>query len=420
VPNHGGAEDDSDRVEKVIGSAIREAMRIQHDTDAAVSRLMTVRDAATYLATSTTTVRTLAKSGAIRSAAIGEGLRFRRAWLDAWIDAGGGAVDRASSAQSARVKEVVVARRAPHSREAQPGPKKPKGPVPAATTPDGTMLYLLRSDPVSRAGISHYGLEARSPLCGREQREPLKVVSVEDRFWFGRDNANCRPCLNDAGHMLGSRIVELGLERVTMRTISRRGESVSVRQDGWHTGNGWTTWCGQKRSDWDLAFRSPGGSARRCLDCDERDLYLSQQDRAARSDLFYRDPLFGRGVLLDVGVEPDQFLAIARRAPEIFDIRQALVVLKPPGQDDFRPFSQQYQEAKQTLGTRRAIVPSYHPEIVVSSRLANLVPWPVYDEKRAQTYVRELVLRAERRKVLRAKWDHEKKRGSRGAVVGSR
>jgi excisionase family DNA binding protein len=72
----------------------RDCVRIQREADEAVSGLLTVRQASAYLATSTTTVGTLARSGAIRSATIGDGLRFRRAWLDEWIDSGGGKIER--------------------------------------------------------------------------------------------------------------------------------------------------------------------------------------------------------------------------------------------------------------------------------------------------------------------------------------
>jgi hypothetical protein len=125
-------------------------------------------------------------------------------------------------------------------------------------------------------------------------------------------------------------------------------------------------------------------------------------------------------VLLDVGVAADEFLSIVRRAPEIFDVRLALETLNPPAEDDYRPFSRRYGEAPQTFGTRRQVESSYHPEIVMSPRLANSVPWPVYDEVRAEEYARELVHRAERRKVLRAKWDGGKKPQPGGVGIGRR
>ena len=404
----GEANRSQDPVERAIASAIRVALRIQREADAAGSGLMTVREAAAYLATSMTTVRTLAKAGAFRSALIGDGLRFRRTWLDAWIDAGGGSVDRRARSDPVETLDPVTpARRQPTAKRVSAERSKPKGPVPAASTPDGGPLYLLRVDQYSRAGISHYGFEAKSPLCERPTREPLKIVSAEDH-WYGRENATCRPCLNRAGKVLGPRIVDLGLERVTMRTVSERGGSVSVRQDGWHTGNGWVTWCGQRRGVWDLAFREPNGRARRCLDCDERDLYLRAQDKNVSHDPFFRDPLFRRGVLLDVGVEGTSILAIAGRAPELFDVRMAQEPLRVPGEHDFRPFSRDYQAATQAIGARRPLDPAYFPEVVVAPRLGTAMRW-IYDEARAERDMGDLVHRAERRRVLRARWDREKK-----------
>lgn len=100
-----------DPVETAISYAIREAVRLQREADDAQSGLMTIRQAASYLATSPSTVRALAKSRAIRSAIIGEGLRFRRQWLDDWIDAGG-REDRATVPTGARTDAGGRPRRA--------------------------------------------------------------------------------------------------------------------------------------------------------------------------------------------------------------------------------------------------------------------------------------------------------------------
>ena len=54
--------------------------------------LLTIADAALYLSVSTTTVRNLAVGGKVRLTRVGDRIRFRRAWLDEWIDAGGGEV----------------------------------------------------------------------------------------------------------------------------------------------------------------------------------------------------------------------------------------------------------------------------------------------------------------------------------------
>jgi excisionase family DNA binding protein len=54
--------------------------------------LLSIADAARYLNVSTTTVRNLAVGGKVRSTRVGDRIRFRRTWLDEWIDAGGGEV----------------------------------------------------------------------------------------------------------------------------------------------------------------------------------------------------------------------------------------------------------------------------------------------------------------------------------------
>ena len=402
-----------DPVEKAISFAIREAARIQHESLEAQSSLMTVRQAAIYLATSTTTVRTLAKSGAIRSALIGEGLRFRRQWLDDWIDAGGGKIEPPARAEPVATTEAVRAVRVAARPRTHPAPKKPSGPVPAATTADGRALYLLRPAPPSRRGVAHYGFDARSPLCARVTDEPLKVVSVEAWSWLGRDNANCRLCLNEAGHVLGPHVVDLKLDGLTMRTTTRRGDSISVRNDGWHTGNGRTTWCGKTKDDWDLAFRSPGRNVRRCEECDERAIYLRQRGPHHDDATHVADPLFPRGVLLDLGVAANELVDLLRRAPDVFDVRRSRVSLQAPHVDEYDPFCEQYRAADQIIGTRRPVPRWCGLSIVVSPNLVSSEPRLVMAEADAVAWVRPLVTRAEHRKVLRAKWDREAKVRSR-------
>lgn len=402
-----------DPVEKAVSAALREAVRIQREADAAASGLLTVRQASTYLATSTTTVRSLAKAGAIRSATIGAGLRFRRSWLDQWIDAGGGKIERAEASvepNARAVSRVVRTARSPARNRpaANATLKKPIGPVPAARTDDGRAIFLLRPDPPFRTGIAHYGFEPKAPLCGRPSDKPLKVVSVETR-WFGRDNASCRPCLNEAGRLLGPRVVDLGLDRLTMRTVARRGDAVAVRNEGAHTGNGRTTWCGKTRDEWDLAFRSPGGSVRRCIDCEEHEIYLGERDHdSTRGATVVSDPLFCRGVLLDYGTDADALIALVRRAPGVFDVRRSTAPLQEPTGDDFDPFCTVYLGAAQVLGPRRPLQRWCGVALVVSATLEapGLV---VLDEEAAMAWVRPLVSRAERRATLRAAWDGKTK-----------
>ena len=90
--------------------------------------LLSIADAAKYLNVSTSTVRNLAVGGKLRSTRIGDRLRFRREWLDAWVDAGGGDVPisvapAASSRAPDRANPPPIAR--PARRQAAPKPKPP-------------------------------------------------------------------------------------------------------------------------------------------------------------------------------------------------------------------------------------------------------------------------------------------------------
>jgi excisionase family DNA binding protein len=71
---------------------VRSAASGERVAAADVEPLLSIADAARYLNVSTTTVRSLAVGGKVRSTHVGDRIRFRRAWLDEWIDAGGGEV----------------------------------------------------------------------------------------------------------------------------------------------------------------------------------------------------------------------------------------------------------------------------------------------------------------------------------------
>ena len=71
---------------------VRSAASRERVAAADVEPLLSIADAARYLNVSTTTVRNLAVGGKVRSTHVGDRIRFRRAWLDEWIDAGGGEV----------------------------------------------------------------------------------------------------------------------------------------------------------------------------------------------------------------------------------------------------------------------------------------------------------------------------------------
>ena len=175
-----------------------------------------------------------------------------------------------------------------------------------------------------------------------------------------------------------------GRQLALSRTITRRGAAIAVRKEGWHTGNGRTTWCGQTRDQWDLGFRS-GGGASRCADCEERDIY----PRETRPDplgtvAVTTDPLHSRGVLRDADVADGSLVPLLRRAPECFDVRRARSALERPNDDELDPFCAAYKDAVQVLGTKRPVDRWCGLSLVVSPNLATGTGWLTVDEPAAE------------------------------------
>jgi excisionase family DNA binding protein len=152
-----------DSAESALIQAFADFMRATASGDRVASAgpepLMSIADAARYLNVSTTTVRNLAVSGKVRSTRVGDRIRFRRAWLDEWIDAGGGEVPVLSPPPKPPAPERPTSRTTAR-RRAEPRPKPP-----TYIQRIGDQESRLLSDKAGGRGASTWHVGVRAPLC---------------------------------------------------------------------------------------------------------------------------------------------------------------------------------------------------------------------------------------------------------------
>lgn len=139
---------------------LRSAASGERVATADIEPLLSIADAARYLNVSTTTVRNLAVGRKVRSTRVGDRIRLRRAWLDEWIDAGGGEVPVPPPVPKplAPVRARPPVR--PIRRRAEP---KPKPPTYIQRIGDQELRLLSEHAGARAASTWHVGV--RAPLC---------------------------------------------------------------------------------------------------------------------------------------------------------------------------------------------------------------------------------------------------------------
>lgn len=269
--------------------------------------LLSVADAATYLNVSTSTVRNLALRGSLRCARIGDRLRFRRAWLDEFIDAGGGEVPPPPE----RDPRPVVDSGSPQQR-ARPARRRPteRSKPPTYVQRVGDQELRLLSDSGS-GSIQTWHIGERSPLCGvggrwggSTQRWPRAVL--------------CAKCLTALASLPGSDVALFGVGRVAMMRPTRRGTTVTAIRSGFHIGDGRRTLCGRSDRPWSLTERIP--RTKRCFVCEHRERWEARDDDP---NVLSPRPLTPLRVLLDTGPIDSRLLALLEAHPRALDARQA-------------------------------------------------------------------------------------------------
>jgi excisionase family DNA binding protein len=294
--------------------------------------LLSIADAAKYLNISTSTVRNLAVGGRLRSTRIGDRLRFRREWLDAWVDAGGGdvpapAAPSASFREPDRANPQPIAR--PARRQAAPRPKPPSF-IQRIGEQELRLLADLGRDRIGPIYTWHIG--ARSPLCGASGGWQSRLERIPSAYM-------CPRCLTALAASPDAELARFGVGSVyMMRLTSRAGTSAAIRA-GYHTGDGRRTLCGKGDGPWALTEREP--RARQCFVCEHRRRWDA---RDLDANIFAPRPVTPLMVLVDAGAIDARLRELLERHPQSLDARHA----KSPLTEDVVWSTQRWEDVART------------------------------------------------------------------------
>ena len=269
--------------------------------------LLTIADAALYLSVSTTTVRNLAVGGKVRLTRVGDRIRFRRAWLDEWIDAGGGEVPSPPPVPKPPVPERPAPRAAarPVRRRAEP---KPKPPTYIQRIGDQDMRLLAAG---GGRGVHTWHIGSRSPLCDASGKWASSLKRCPHAYM-------CKTCMTALAAIPEADLARFGVGRAYMLRLIRRGETATPIRAGYHSGDGRRTLCGKKDGPWALTERAP--TAAKCFECDHRERWNARDDDAS---MLTPRPFTPIKVLVDAGPLDPRLLEMFEAHPESIDARHA-------------------------------------------------------------------------------------------------
>jgi excisionase family DNA binding protein len=362
--------------------------------------LLSIVDAAKYLNVSTSTVRKLAVGGGIRSTRIGDRLRFRREWLDAWIDAGGGgdvpapAAPAVSSPNPDRVTPRLFA--SPPRRHAAPRPKPPSF-IQRIGDRELRLLAGLGRDRFGPIYTWHLGVQ--SPLCGASGRWQSRLERVPSAYM-------CPRCLTALAASPDAELTRFGVESVYMMRLTKRAGTQTPIRAGYHTGDGRRTLCGKRDGQWDLTEREP--RARQCFVCDHRRRWDA---RDLDANVIVPRPVTPLTVLVDAGPIDPRLCDLLGRHPLSLDARHA----KEPLTEDVVWSSQRWEEVARTADRIREFTPPkgmwLPPYQRWSTYLISERPLPgAADTEKALAQLPDWAESVERAMALYAKWANESPR----------
>jgi excisionase family DNA binding protein len=279
--------------------------------------LLSLADAARYLQVSTTTVRNLAVGGSVRSSRVGDRIRFRRAWLDEWIDAGGGEVPASPPASvpsvNPRTPQRVLARSeiGRTVRPARPRPEpKPKPPTFIQRIGDQDLRLLADGARDLYARIYTWHVGVLEPLCGASGHWGSKLERSPTAFM-------CPACLTALAALPEAELSRFGVTHAYMlRQTFRGGEATKIRA-GYHSGDGRRTLCGKKDGPWAMTEREP--RAKQCFVCDNR---IRWNNRDLDRNHFAPRPHTPLQVLIDAELSEQRLTDLIEHHPGSIDARQ--------------------------------------------------------------------------------------------------
>jgi excisionase family DNA binding protein len=361
--------------------------------------LLSIADAAKYLNVSTSTVRNLAVGGKLRSTRIGDRLRFRREWLDAWVDAGGGDVPisvapAASSRAPDRANPPPIAR--PARRQAAPKPKPPSS-IQRIGDQELRLLADLGRDRFGPIYTWHIGV--RSALCGASGGWQSRLERAPSAYM-------CPRCLTALASSPDAELARFGVGSVhMMRLTSRAGTQTPIRA-GYHTGDGRRTLCGKRDGPWALTEREP--RARQCFVCDHRRRWDA---RDLDANAIVPRPVTPLTVLVDAGPIGPPLRDLLERHPQSLDARHA----KEPLTEDVVWSTQRWEEVARTADRIGEFTPPKEtrppPLQRWSTYLISEGPLPgASDPEMALAQLPDWAESIERAMALYAKWARESPR----------
>ena len=286
-------------------------------TASAPEALLSITDAARYINVSVTTVRHLALGGKVRSTRVGDRIRFRRAWLDEWIDAGGGEVPAPPPAPTQPPPERVVSRPVVRSfrRRAEP---KPKPPTFIQRIGDQELHLLADVGRYRHARVYTWHIGVLSPLCQATGNWASRLERYPAAYM-------CPTCLTALAAFPEADLTRFGVRHAYMLRQTHRGETATKIRAGYHSGDGRRTLCGKKDGPWALTERAP--LAKKCFVCDHRTRW---EARDLDRNIWTERPLTPLRLVIDVGTIDPRLLQVIQQHPQSLDARQ---VSEPLTQD---------------------------------------------------------------------------------------
>ncbi|MGH8542839.1 MAG: helix-turn-helix domain-containing protein [Gammaproteobacteria bacterium] len=400
----GNAEGSSeDIVEARLAAALADYLRSiasgQH-LAATPTPLLSIADAAEYLNVSTTTVRNLAIGGKIRSTRVGDRIRFRREWLDEWIDAGGGEVP----APPPQPRPSVL----PKPRPLVGAKRRPSAPKPKQLTylqKIGERELRLLADAgqtVGRKRFHTWHIGDKASLCGTSGRWQSKLERYPRAFM-------CANCLTALAAFPEADLARFSVQQVYMLRLTKRGETATPIRAGYHEGDGRRTLCGKRDGPWVLRERQP--TTRQCFVCEHRARWDA---RNLDPNILVPRPLTPMTVLIDAEPVDPSLLTLIKQHPTSLDARQAHEPFTPNVGWDFRAMEEIARRAERIgefkepgisglsdEARRPVYLISDNPEVRAPMTDTALQQLPEWAEK------------IERALALYGKWDKEA-RGAKG------
>lgn len=274
-------------------------------------------------------------------------------------------------------------------------------------------LWLLADD--GKRSVMTWHIGSDSALCARKpegrwaksaSRSPMANI--------------CPTCLTIASQAPGIDFASLPITYVCMVRQMKRGDTVTLRKSGWHTGDGRRTNCGKKEGPWHLTERRLSYD-KQCFECREWERWRAEQ-RPDSEEHRAR----GRArwcVLLDSDIDPSGVVELAGRAPGHVVVRQANrpITVGDIAEDWGKALTDLYREgARLSDGIAESWLEQPPSPVVSNNPDLASYKYPPQTLPSFTAWLTPIIDDTVRARALRAKWERESKLhgAARRASVG--